>query len=220
MEVRTARRVQAMLDAMDPQHCGTILELGCGTGDACHLLASCTSAEVLGVDLCASFIQSAQERFQRPNLKFAVMDLLQEDLAGQVGGPFDYIVGNGILHHLRAELPVVLPRLKKLLAPRGRLIFWEPNLVNPYVFLIFKFAALRRLARLEPGEMAFTRGEIEGIFLRAGFSDVRVSCRDFLVPNTPRPFIKPVILAGGMLERIPGLSHMAQSVFVSAGDRV
>jgi SAM-dependent methyltransferase len=218
MEVRTLRRVQAMIDEMNLQSCRRILELGCGRGEASHLMALKTTADVLGVDLCESFVGTAQAQHSLPNLRFAVMDLLKEDLSSQVGGPFDYIVGNGILHHLRADLPTVLIRLKKLLAPNGRLIFWEPNLANPYVFLIFKIKVLRRLARLEPSEMAFTRGELESIFRRAGFTDVKSSCRDFLVPNTPRLLIKPVVWLGALLERIPCFSWLAQSVFIVSGD--
>jgi SAM-dependent methyltransferase len=218
MELRTQRRVQAMLEEMNLQSCCRILELGCGSGEASHLMALQTKADVLGVDLCESFIETAKAQHRLPNLRFAVMDLLKEDLSSQVGGPFDYIVGNGILHHLRADLPTVLIRLKKLLAPNGRLIFWEPNLANPYVFLIFKIKALRRLARLEPAEMAFTRGELENIFRRAGFTDVKSNCRDFLIPNTPCLCIKPVVGLGAILERIPCLSWLAQSVFIVSGD--
>jgi SAM-dependent methyltransferase len=218
MELRTRRRVQAMLDEMDLRSCRRILELGCGTGEASRLMASRTTAEVLGVDLCASFIETAQAQRRLQNLRFAVMDILKEDLSSQVGGPFDYIVGNGILHHLRADLPTVLSRLKKVLAPGGRLIFWEPNLANPYVFLTFKVKVLRRVTRLDPAEMAFTRGELKSIFQSAGFTDVRSSCRDFLVPNTPRLLIKPVVWLGTLLERSPCLSWLAQSVFIVSGE--
>jgi 2-polyprenyl-3-methyl-5-hydroxy-6-metoxy-1,4-benzoquinol methylase len=218
MEVRTQRRVQAMLDEMNTQSCRRILELGCGLGEASHLMALQTTADVLGVDLCESFIETAQAQRRLPNLRFAVMDLLKEDLASQVGGLFDYIVGNGILHHLRADLPAVLIRLKKILAPKGRLIFWEPNLANPYVFLTFKIKVLRRLTRLEPSEMAFTREELKSIFQCAGFTEVKSSCRDFLVPKTPRLFIKPVVWLGALLERIPCLSWLAQSIFIVSGE--
>ena len=39
----------------------------------------------------------------------------------------------------------------------GRIIFLEPNLHNPYVYLIFSRPKLRQRARLEPDEMAFSR---------------------------------------------------------------
>ena len=219
LTVRTERRVRAILAEMDPQTpCRSVLELGCGTGELSYRLATLTAAHVLGVDCCASFIHTAQEQYRLPNLTFAALDVREDDLGRRAGGPVDYIVGNGILHHLHSQLPELLPRLRKMLAPRGRLIFWEPNLQNPYIFLIFRIQALRRWARLEPGEMAFTRGELEGVLRRAGFSAPRVACRDFLLPNTPAALIRAVVRIGAVAERVPLVSHLAQSLFVSAGN--
>ena len=39
------------------------------------------------------------------------------------GRQFDYIVGNGILHHLYYNLPTALFSMRGLLAPNGRVIF-------------------------------------------------------------------------------------------------
>ena len=217
LAIRTERRIQAMLAEMDLRAPRAILELGCGTGEMSDLLAARTTAAVVGTDLCAPFIQAAASRYQRPNLSFAVMDLTAPELPKGIGRTFDYIVGNGILHHLHDDLPILLPRLRNLLAPGGRLIFWEPNLCNPYVFLIFKIPCLRRWARLEPAEMAFSKQELTGLFRAARFNDLNIGCRDFLVPNLPLCLVKPVVFIGDWVEKLPLLSQLAQSVFVSAG---
>ena len=88
--------------------------------------------------------------------------------------------------------------------------------MNPYIFLIFKIPLLRRFARLEPEEMAFTPGFIRNGLKRAGFSNVRARTRDFLLPNTPEALIPAVITIDGILERLPGFRLLAQSVFVTA----
>ncbi len=88
--------------------------------------------------------------------------------------------------------------------------------MNPYIFLIFKIPLLRRFARLEPEEMAFTPGFIRNGLKRAGFSNVRARTRDLLLPNTPEALIPAVITIGGILERLPGFRLLAQSVFVTA----
>ncbi|MEI8173433.1 MAG: class I SAM-dependent methyltransferase [Deltaproteobacteria bacterium] len=214
LTIRTRRRVQAMLDEMDVSSPRTILELGCGTGEASYLLSTLTTADVIGVDLCESFIQSARENYDRPNLKFIAMDLLLEDVADRFTGKIDYIVGNGILHHLRADLPQALLRLNQLLSHGGRFIFWEPNLANPYLFFIFRFEKLRRLARLEPNEMAFYCRELVRVFESIGLTQIHASCRDFLLPNTPGMLIKPAIWLGAVMERIPCMSSLAQSIFI------
>ena len=129
---------------------------------------------------------------------------------------YDYIVGNGILHHLYYRLDKFLPTLAFWLRPGGRLIFWEPNLKNPYVFLIFKVAALRRMARLEPEEMAFTPRFIQRKLTTAGFCQVRAITRDFLLPNTPARLISPVVKIGDYLEKVPVVRGCAQSIFLTA----
>ncbi len=216
LEIRTGRRFQALIQEMEFSKPKSIIELGCGTGELADLLAARTSAQVMGADICGPFIRSAREKFPRPNLSFRVADLSCNDLPQQLGRTFDYVVGNGILHRLYHDLPKILPQIKNILNPHGRLIFWEPNLYNPYVFLIFSFPKLRAWARLEPGEMAFTRQGLAATFRQAGFNQVRISYRDFLVPNTPDALIKPVIALGNLAERIPLVKNLAQSLFISA----
>jgi SAM-dependent methyltransferase len=217
MEVRTQRRAQAILDAMTGAPPRDILELGSGTGELSAFLAEKTGARVVGADICEPFVRAAAEKYPGPRLSFQVLDLLRSDLDQQLGRRFDYVVGNGILHHLHDELPAVLPRLKAILNPQGRLIFWEPNLHNPYVFLIFSFGPLRKWAKLEPAEMAFTRSGLAATFRGAGFSQVDISRRDFLLPNTPDALIRPVVALGDVAERLPGVNGLAQSLFISAG---
>ena len=218
MGIRTARRAQAILDAMTDASPRDILELGSGTGELSAFLAERTGAHVTGVDVCEPFVRGAAERYTASNLSFQVVDVRQIDSPTELGRHrFDYIVGNGILHHLHDELPEVLPRLRAILNPGGRLVFWEPNLHNPYVFLIFRFSRLRNWAKLEPEEMAFTRTGLTATLLRAGFRRVEISRRDFLLPNTPDILIRPMIAVGNFAERLPWVNGLAQSLFVVAG---
>ncbi len=215
-ELRSDRRCQRMVAEMDVSRPHRILELGCGTGYMSKLLAEHEGSDVLATDICKDFIDEARRNHQAPNLSFEILDVSRPDLAEQLGSQFDYIVGNGILHHLYGDLNDVLPRLKNLLVPRGELIFWEPNLYNPVVFLIFRIGLLRRLIRMEPQEMAFTGKWIARKLAEAGFSHIRVEYRDFLLPNTPDSLIPVLIKAGDMLERVPFLRRSAQSLFISA----
>ena len=216
LEVRSNRRCQRMVAEMVMPRPHRILELGCGTGYMSRLLAMNPGSDVLGTDLCKEFIEEARQNYQAPNLSFEVLDVRSSDLSERVGHQFEYIVGNGILHHLNEDLDQVLPRLKELLVPGGNLIFWEPNLYNPYIFLIIKIGLLRRLTRLEPREMAFTRKWITTKLVETGFCNIRVEFRDFLLPNTPDRLIQILIRAGDILERVPLVNRCAQSLFISA----
>ena len=189
---------------------------GCGMGDLAHELALLTDAKVTGVDLSTKFIEQAKAKFQHPKLEYLVTDLTQSTPANDQAR-YDFIVGNGILHHLYYHLDTFLPVLGRWLKPGGRLIFWEPNLWNPYVFLIFKVPFLRRAANLEPDEMSFTPNDIRQKLAAAGFDDTRATTRDFLLPNTPKSLIKPVIGIGNLLDQIPVINRLAQSVFFVSG---
>jgi hypothetical protein len=85
--------------------------------------------------------------------------------------------------------------------------------LNPYVYLIFRFAFFRRLASLEPNEMAFHRWNIRRRVKDAGFRKCTANAGDFLLPNTPEMLIKPVIALDAVLQR-SFLSEIAQSIFI------
>jgi hypothetical protein len=88
--------------------------------------------------------------------------------------------------------------------------------LNPYCFLIFNFGFFRKAAKLDPAEMAFTKRFIEKQLSITGFTCINVEYRDFLVPGTPDIMIKPVAAAGVLLEKIPVINILAQSLFILA----
>ena len=216
--LRLRRRVQAIIAAL-PDNTGTvsprILEMGCGMGEMALLLAEATSAQVTGVDLSEKFIEHARATHRRSNLDFMIADLTKKSPAADEEC-YDAITGNGILHHLYQHLDEVLPALRRWLKPGGRLIFWEPNLWNPYIFLIFSLPALRRAARLEPDEMAFTPGFVRRRLQRAGYGNVRVVTRDFLLPNTPAMLVRAAVTISDALDCLPLINRAAQSLFLIA----
>lgn len=210
--VRMRRRAQMFLDQMDLSRSGDVLEIGCGTGEISNWIAEGSAYSVLGTDICAPFIQSAASRYVRGNLRYEVVDF--NDPAQVKGRTFDYVVGNGILHHLYPNLESCLVTIRSLLRPGGKMLFMEPNIYNPYCAVIFNFT--RSLAKLEPGEMAFSRRYISRLIKRAGFAEQAVSYRDFLVPGIPSPLIRPSIALSACLERIPVVNHLSQSLFIEA----
>ena len=95
------------------------------------------------------------------------------------------------------------------------MIFWEPNLYNPYCALIFNTTkSMRKWAKLEPDEMALRKKRITKQIKNAGFSNVSVEYKDFLLPNIPEWLIKPSIKIGNGLEKIPFLRWLSQSLFI------
>jgi SAM-dependent methyltransferase len=218
VSVRTERRVNYMLCRMVKRKDLRILEIGCGTGRHSFLLAHKTGAYVLATDICAPFIEEASKNFSLPNLEYRQLDFndastLEKELGGN---KFDYIVGDGILHHLYHNLSNSLAAIYTILKPGGGIVFLEPNFWNPYCLVIFNIPLFRKLARLEPSEMSIRRGFIHEKLAKAGFDNIIIRYRDFLVPGIPAFMIKPVIAVGAVLEKIPVLDMLAQSVFIYA----
>lgn len=216
LTVRFERRCDRMIREMTITPNTRILELGCGIGELSFFLAQKTGAQVVGTDLCQEFIEKARAAYQLPNLSFKQLKLEANTDSATPSETYDYIVGNGILHHVYDGLETILAHLKSQLRPGGKVLFWEPNLFNPYIFLIFKFEKMRRIAKLEPDEMAFGRSFITQKLRNSGFSTWKVEYSDFLLPNTPDALIQPMIHLGDFLERVPLVDRMAQSLFISA----
>lgn len=212
--LRMRRRYQWFVDQARQHEAGRILEIGCGTGEAANTVALETGAEVVAIDISDSFLAQARAASDLANLSFRKFDLLVDDLATL--GNFDFIFGNGILHHLVSELSPVLATLHRLANSGGGIAFIEPNLMNPYCSFIFGTRLGRRWASLEPGEMAFRAADLRRTAMTAGWQDVVVKTRDFLVPGTPRPMVGPIMKIEPLLESISLTSWLAQSHFLTA----
>jgi 2-polyprenyl-3-methyl-5-hydroxy-6-metoxy-1,4-benzoquinol methylase len=218
VEVRTERRCDYILSKMELKQDTRILEIGCGIGRHSYILAKKTGKYVLGTDISRAFIEEAKSNYSLPNLEYKLLDFNdQAAISDATGGQkFDYVVGDGILHHLYYNLDNSLASIHELLKPGGRMIFLEPNFFNPYCLVIFNIPLFRKLAKLEPGEMALRKGFISDKLELAGFENINVEYRDFLIPGTPDFMIKVSIILGNAIEKIIWLKMLSQSIFISA----
>jgi len=216
MTIRSERRAEKIINEFYGSKSDIrVLEIGCGTGELSHSIAArLPGARITGLDLSGKFIEAASTSYKLTNLDYTQGDLLSPGFTGSA--KYDYIIGNGILHHLNENIDLALEKLQSFLKPRGKLVFWEPNLYNPYIFAIFTWPLFRKLARLEPKEMAFTRRFITKKLSAAQYQNICVQYRDFLLPNTPKVLVSPAIFAGAILERTTMLSWLSQSLFISA----
>jgi SAM-dependent methyltransferase len=100
-----------------PQHCQSILEIGCGTGLFSRILAQ-RADKVIAVDLSPKMIEVAKKiSGDYPNINFQVTDILQWEFPLQ---KFDAVVSIATFHHLPIE--ELLPKLKATLKPGGKLV--------------------------------------------------------------------------------------------------
>jgi ubiquinone/menaquinone biosynthesis C-methylase UbiE len=114
------------------------LDYGCGDGSFSHLLAS-RGAHVSGVDISPERIRQAEAATVAGNsgsAKFFVSDVHQTPFPDN---SFDYVVGNGALHHL--DLDRAYAEIARVLKPAGRAFFMEP---------MYRHPGLRLVRRLTP----------------------------------------------------------------------
>jgi ubiquinone/menaquinone biosynthesis C-methylase UbiE len=126
---------------------------------------------------------------------------------------FDVVFGSSILHHL--NLPAALRDIHRVLRRGGRLVFAEPNLLNPHIALSFHVLP-RKWGGLSQDERAFSRFRIRRLLAQAGFIDVHSEPYDFLHPLVPAPLVGAVARLSLWLERVPLLREIAGSQLLRA----
>ena len=186
-----------------------LLEIGCGTGLFTELIWRATGAAIVGTDISPELIEEATRRL--PEAVFQVDNALHLSFPD---GAFDAVYGSSILHHL--EIDPALREIRRVLRPGGRMVFAEPNMMNPQIFVQKNVPLIKRWLGDTPHETAFVRWSIAARLRRAGFAGVRVFPFDFLHPLTPRPLIALVSGVGGVLERVPILREIAGSCVIVA----
>jgi len=214
---RARRRADLIISAaaLRPGH--TVLEIGCGTGMFTERFAA-TGARIVAVDISPDLLAKAldrrlpADRIRFEQRRFENLELSDPAIQAWAADGFDAIIGSSVLHHL--EIPDAIGTCKRLLAKGGRLVFAEPNLLNPQVWMERKFR--RWFPYVSRDETAIVRWELKRQLEQAGFSSIVITPFDWLHPATPAPLIPVVDRAGRVVEQIPGLREFAGSVLIAA----
>ena len=187
------------------------LELGCGTGVFLERVAK-SGAQIHGLDVSEDLLEKARARVAAyPNV---VVERGNAEASPYPAGHFDAVYGSSILHHL--ELDAALAEAHRVLRPGGRVVFAEPNILNPQVLLMFLFPPLKERFGVTPDEMAFSRFRARRALERAGFADVAVEPFDFLHPSIPESWVERGLAASRALERLPLVREIAGSMLMRA----
>lgn len=209
---RVLRRVQRMAELIKPNSATCVVELGCGTGIFSQELAK-TGAHIIAVDISPDLLGVARTRVTAPNVNFIEGDcMLLENIPGLQN--VDAVVGNSILHHL--NITKVLTSIYKILKPGGVMIFSEPNMVNPQIFLQKNIPWLKKIVGDSPDETAFVRGPLAYLMADVGFTDINIDNFDFLHPATPKFAVDFLEHVGKKLEKIPLVKEISGSLFIMA----
>lgn len=174
----------------------TALDYGCGGGEFSWLLAQ-MGAKVVGVDI--SPISVAQARALAPPSRkgspiFLVADAHHTPFSD---GCFDYIFGNGALHHL--ELDQAYAEVSRVLKPGGTAFFQEPMHDHPLLWLFRRLTPHFHTADEKP----------------LSYSDIRAASRWFQKVSHREHFLLAVCVAPAHL-----LGKRTTLVTIGLADRI
>lgn len=210
-QLRATRRAELFVEAGGLGPGRRALELGCGTGVFLEKVARC-GATIHGIDVSDDLLEKARARVG--GLPNVVLDRGNAEASPYPDAHFDAVYGSSVLHHL--HLDAALSEARRVLRPGGRVVFAEPNILNPQVLLMFRFPPIKPRFGVSPDEMAFSRFHARRALVRAGFTDVSVAPFDFLHPSMPARWVERALAASRVLERLPLVREIAGSLLLRA----
>jgi len=187
-----------------------VLEIGCGSGEYTKYFSEKID-RLVATDLSAELLLIAQRKVNRRSVEFRLEDAHRLSFPD---GSFDAVIGNSILHHL--DIEPALEEIRRVLKEGGKIIFNEPNMLNPYIFIQKNSKFIKKITGDSPTETAFYKGRFKRLLEKHDFKQVKISPIDFLPPFTP-DFLFPVMrLLSNTLQELPLVREFSGVLFIRA----
>jgi len=207
-QYRADKKAKMMIKRLPLKKGTHVLEVGCGTGQySCRIAAS--GATLTSTDISEELLMIAGKHVKE--VKFQVEDA--EKLTFK-DGSFDCVVGNSILHHLNIE--PVLKEIFRVLKPGGKLMFYEPNMLNPYLAVQKNSRFIKKMTGDSPDETAFTKWRLAKDLRTQGFKNIKITPIDYVIPFLPDYLFGIQKRVAGLLERIPIIKEFSGVLMIEA----
>jgi len=211
-QLRVERRVNLMVGLGGIGKESRVLELGCGTGEFTKRLAM-TGAEVVAIDLSPDLLELAKKKLvDYGKVRFEIGDM--EILENLPDNYFTAVVGNSVLHHVDHIASLAVAKSK--LTAGGKIIFSEPNMMNPQVAIWKNIAFIKKMVGDSPDETAFFRRRLANELKEIGYKNIRVENFDFLHPAVPDFLAEITEKIALLLEKIPLIKEFSGSLLIYA----
>lgn len=160
---RESQRLAVIENLCRPMHEDRILELGCGTGRYCRLLAG-RAREIVGVDFSEAAIFRARSESSAINIQYVLADI--QNLSPFPRETFRKVVAVDVLEHLTdGQLVNVLLEVNRVLCRQGLFILFTPCRTH----WIERLKSRNLLLKQTPGHIGVrTEQEIRVFFQRSG----------------------------------------------------
>lgn len=209
-KARADRRASYFIQRGDIIAGKKVLEIGCGTGEFTKRIAQ-TGADITAIDISPDLLEIARKTIPNLTVGFRVQNVEKLDFED---GSFDVVIGSSILHHL--NLNPALKEVYRVLKRGGGIVFTEPNMFNPQIWLERNIPFIRKLTNNSPDETAFIRWRLKKELMNLGFKNVSIRPFDFLHPFTPSVLILFISSIGSIVEKIPLAREIAGSLLIYA----
>jgi ubiquinone/menaquinone biosynthesis C-methylase UbiE len=207
---RANRRAELLVNFGEISKDNKILEIGCGTGlFTGKIMELSGSKDVIAIDISPELLELAQKN--HPDAVFKLGDAMNLDFNDN---SFDVVFGSSVLHHL--DMEKTCKEILRVLKPGGRLVFAEPNMINPQIAIQKNIPFIKKMLGDSPDETAINRWSFNKMLKRIGYKNINIIPYDFLHPITPNFLIPVVEGLGKVVEKIPVFREIAGSVIIVA----
>lgn len=114
-----------------------VLDVGCGPGGFTAVAAE-FAGDVVGVDVSEAWVEAAQRTFTERGLARAHAVLGSGNALPFPDGSFEVATLIDVIHHLD-DPAATIREVARVLVPRGRLLVFEPNKLNPALTFLCLF---------------------------------------------------------------------------------
>lgn len=207
--LRADRRAGYFIDLGKYTNKHNILEIGCGTGLFTEKVYASTKAQITSIDISQELLDKA--KIKLPDINFRMEDAMNLSFPDN---SFDAVFGSSILHHL--DMKKSLLEIFRVLKPGGNIVFAEPNMLNPQIFIQKNVPFIKKWLGDSPDETAIVRWKMKKMLSEMKFKNPKVFPYDFLHPASPVFFINTIQAIGRFIEKVPIMKEIAGSVIIYA----
>tara|TARA_A100000164_G_C21750483_1_gene696764 strand:+ start:174 stop:926 length:753 start_codon:yes stop_codon:yes gene_type:complete len=112
-----------------------ILDYGCGPGTFLIKLSRMTKSKLFGADISGKFIEQSKFNFDKFNLTNIDTIKVEPEKLPYSDKKFDIIFLIDVIHHLD-NIEKNLDEIKRVLKKNGKIIIYEPNKLNPIIWMM------------------------------------------------------------------------------------